>query len=71
MFAEMELELSQTLSIKLGCIAGQHSAVTGDFFFFFFFVTFPLKSIFLNPFDLNVPNLVAIVERKMSCKVFL
>lgn len=49
----MELELSRTLSTELGCIvsiADQCSALTRDFFG----VTFPLKYIFLNPFDLSV-----------------
>lgn len=63
----MELELRQSLSTKLGCvlsIADQQSAVTREFFG----VTF--KYIFVNSFDLNVPKLVAIMEKGMSCKVF-
>lgn len=54
---------------KPGCIvsiAGQRSVLTRDFFS----VTFPLKYIVLNPFDVNVANLVAMMEREMSCKVF-
>ena len=54
---------------KPGCIvsiAGQRSVLTRDFFG----VPFPLKYIALNPLDVHVASLVAMVEREMSCKVF-
>lgn len=67
----LELGLSQTLTAELDCIvslADQYSARARDSLFQCNF--FPLKYLLLTPFDLNVPNLVAAMERGMSCRIF-